>query len=166
MPRYKLHPKLGGHRVALLRRNEDGTADIVVDLGDESFPAQVPITVLDEYEDPLPPEPPHESVVRVKDRGIWQSFHGAWEGTISRERKSWAQMCELGTPVPMVPNPLAEPVELPWHVADVSVRPTADYGIRAIRVAVDQDCAFLSPDHAREMARALWAAASAADEVS
>jgi chromosome segregation ATPase len=58
--RYRLPDSLGAHRVALIHwpAIPGDLAEIVVNLGDESFPMNLPITVLVEEPDPLPSEPP------------------------------------------------------------------------------------------------------------
>ncbi len=137
----------------------------------------VPASALVEVPPPLPPEPPVESVVLVGGEAAQRfednpNYPGTpWAGVGSGQRYSWAQLCTLGgwhgdpvvAPVLLVPAP--EPVELPWTTRD-----TDDYNVEVDasdkQVYVTASAAYMTPDQAREMARALWTAADAAEAQS
>lgn len=119
---------------------------------------------------PLPEEPPVGSFVLVtvqskvlhrrNDAGIdwWDYLGKCW--------LTWAQVCELGTPVRLVPAP--EPVELPWAYhrdskSIVIVRLGSINSSCPVRIDTRDDYEYVSADAAREMARALNTAADKAE---
>lgn len=120
---------------------------------------------LTEVKPPLPPEPPVASFVvagshmlnRRDDQGIdwWDYGNRCW--------LTWAQVCELGTPVRLVPAP--EPVALPW-VGPGEYLAVESPAARTIRVTADDRDTLCTPDVAREMARALNTAADQAEATS
>jgi len=83
-----------------------------------------------EVEEPLPPEPPNFSVVRVGVRPFSRNDDAPrdggrnWHGPSSAE--TWREVCDIARestgfpPVLLVPDPLTEAPELPWEV-DLSV---------------------------------------------
>lgn len=138
--------------------------------------AIVPARLLDKVEPPLPPEPPMGAVVtltpkrpaeRVFSRDDesspyksepWFGEDGWW---------SWEEICSLGTPVRLVPDPFAEPVELPWVHAFEEGEPIKVWASSASnRAAYVEGWGHLAADDARDMAKALWAAADQAEAAS
>jgi hypothetical protein len=132
----------------------------------------------------VPPEPVNGSVVRItslirpKLRIIAERDDSA-EGAVSDERwftteagpATWVDLVGPdGVVTYLVPDPFAEPVTLPW---DAETSYGAEVGVRALdtgsvnewiqRPDVKSVVATLTPTLARDKARALWAAADAAE---
>ena len=125
----------------------------------------IPLTLLTEVAQPLPEEPPDDSIVRVGDEFYWRQADESlrWlEFGPDAAWRSWAEVCARGTPVRLVPD-LAEPVGLPWehkdrHLNDVIVQHPDSDG--EIIVAIHGRCVALDADGCRDMARALLTAAA------
>lgn len=118
-----------------------------------------------------PPEPPVGSLVHLASyHGVYERLDRGWASMKDGGAYGWGELLLLNsgdTPVRLVPDPFAEPVELPWCInggpdwsAMVSRSIRSDY---AARVAAEAD---LTADEARAMARALWATADAAEATS
>lgn len=133
---------------------------------------------LEAVKPPLPAEPPVGGVVRADfkaqdmlDIESWVFEHGeipapngnSWCGAGRDEAFSWAQICELGTPVRLVPAP--EPVNLPWECRDDANNGVLveESDVRRGQIYVDAENAHILPADAREMARALNTAADQAE---
>lgn len=131
---------------------------------------------------PPPEEPPNFAVVRVGTRAYIRddlpaANHLNWYGP--EGRKSWDELCGMANrftgfpPVLLIPDPFAEPVALPWSAATEpisSLRPTLYVeaavlpGVHITARPFGDGQWQLSPAVARDMARALWAAADAAEK--
>jgi hypothetical protein len=115
----------------------------------------------------LPEEPPVGSFVLV-DATVLQRKDSAgidWWDYGQQTWRTWEQVCQFGTPVRLVPDPFAEPAEVPWEHGDrdgswigvfESQRPWA-----AARVGTDPYRTDMTPEACRYMARVLWATADA-----
>jgi hypothetical protein len=138
----------------------------------------LPAESLTEVAPPLPPEPPVGSVVRAQapgreSGGRWVFEHtddGVWYTTAHDRPYEWRDL-RAGAPVLLVPDPFGEPVELPWRCNGVEVQQTrSDTGpghlVHVSTKGASYGFDHLPPDRAREMARALWAAANAAEVAS
>jgi hypothetical protein len=78
---------------------------------------------------PLPPEPPQDSVVAViypnTTTLVFQRWQGSWRRPGYEETYRWADINGFeGTVVTLVPDPFAEPVELPWKGQGIEVQRT------------------------------------------
>lgn len=119
---------------------------------------------------PLPEEPPPLVVVLDCDGRAWQrtgGYRGEWACTHDDEGTDWESLNHDHNPLTrLIPDPFAEPVELPW---------TCTAGdIKELTVKVVRDQVFISatddgertviPVPARAMARALMTAAADAAE--
>lgn len=122
---------------------------------------------------PLPPEPPVGTVVLVGmvfEQVLRRYEHGwAGPGDERGEYATWAEVCSLGTPVLLVPDPLAGAPELPWTDAGISV--SVKVGVEVItrgqvRVVADGDYAYLVPSVARQMGLALLRAAAEVEQAT
>lgn len=171
MSTWKLNDKLGGHTVAVISKGRGQYPwDVVVDLGDESFPMVLPATMLVEVPDPLPPQPPVGSFVFLDEPMMVlhrRDDHGIdWVNLANNNWFTWANICEMGTPVQLVPAPPV--VELPWKNHGVEVQRTiTDSGpgdhVFVSTKGASYGFAHLKPAVAREMAAALIAAADEAE---
>jgi hypothetical protein len=129
----------------------------------------IPLTLLTEVAQPLPEEPPDDSIVRVGDEVYWRQagpFHDEslrWlEFGPDAAWRSWAEVCARGTPVRLVPD-LAEPVEIPWHgeESDNAAITVDRYDEGNVSILLHgRATAWVPLDTAREMARALLTAAA------
>lgn len=179
MSRYRLPEVLGGGGVerAIGSDVPNGWIRVLVQGEDESFPMDLPATALIEIRDPIPPEPPNFSVVWIGVRAHVRDDDprggGDWWGESGRT--TWEALCRIAydrtgsPPVPLVPDPFAEPVELPWEGIDAAI------GRERLEIrAADSDghvpviipgvgAVYLTRDDSRTAARALWAAADAAE---
>ena len=174
----RLPDSLGGHVVNAVSRGNHGEPGgelwrVVVRVGDESWPMWLPGTVLVEVVPPLPPEPEPWSVVQTGAAFFERRGNEAigWYNIGGHTFVTWEQICSGGTPTRLVPDPFAEPVTLPWSLADESRAHRSEVGavrggeVRDVNRAVGEYAVgvLLSPDGARAKARALWAAADAAE---
>jgi hypothetical protein len=171
---YRLPDALGGHPVVVISRESTtpGVWWVVVRIDDETFPLWLPGTVLEEVVPPLPAEPDPWSVVQTGAAFFERRGNEAigWYNIGGHTFVTWEQICSGGTPTRLVPDPFAEPVTLPWEAADevrsyiVEVTAVGDE-VRDVNRAVEgyRVGVLLTPDGARAKARALWAAADAAE---
>ena len=126
MTRYRLPEVLGGgEHEASNEQTPMGSYAVRFDLG-LSRPLYLDLRDLTEVQPPLPPEPPIKSVVRaqlVGESEPWVFERGAlnsarWFTTGGSESYKWEQLCEVDTPVQLVPvaelwpGPVAA---LPWR---------------------------------------------------
>jgi hypothetical protein len=133
----------------------------------------------------LPEEPPNGSVVGIGEpcgASLWQrdvdeyeerDERGEWQGLHDKCWYSWVDICALGTPVRLVPDPAAN-VELPWRVpanevsvgAEVIVDVNDDGEVveRVRLVMGGYHQTLFTPAGARAKAGALAAAADAAEK--
>ena len=128
---------------------------------------------LTEIEEPLPEEPPPLAVVLDKDGKAWQhtgGYRGPWECTHDDGGEDWGDLNrDYGPLTRLVPDPSAEPVELPWskhlHESVVNVV-TGDFGEVLVETISGGRAMLLplNPPEARDMARALMTAADAAEK--
>lgn len=85
----------------------------------------IPMAALTEVKPPLPPEPLNGSFVRAgehyfqRDDQRLDMDHSAWWNLSDDRWSTWEQVCQLGTPVRLVPAP--EPVALPWQDGPLGV---------------------------------------------
>jgi len=186
--RYRLPEALGGGEVEgrLIRTGVSvgvGSWPVILAQVEGIGEISVPVSAVTEVKPPLPKEPPNFSTVRIGSRAYvrydllpdelnWYGSHG---------RNSWAELVAKSMestgfpPVVLVPDPLAEPVKLPWHAVDphsyhrVQVR-VSDADFAEDGAPPRQTVAWVAAGHthagshisapvARDMARALWAAA-------
>ena len=176
--RYRLPEVLGGGECTVVERDpaltlmgkpahvvmtEDGTY-VVVQTGT--------LTVV------MPEEPPNLTVLRAgtavyqRDDGLGRdvgSTRSWWWMAGRAQSTDWPSIARLEF-VRLVPDPFAEPVELPWggsHGLKVSQTHT-DSGpgdkVYVSTKGASYGFAHVKPSLAREMARALWAAADAAEK--
>lgn len=175
--RYRLPDALGGHPVKLTRRssNPNEMSQVLVELADESFPLLIHLMVLVEVEEQLPEEP--------ADGTVWLSASGGFAGATFARHDGWPNSSgdqrwysDAGGGIfawadiagadlrQLVPDPFAEPVQLPWKFDDGTRRAKVDRGSGVSIYLRDQhdDVVQLNwmPEVARNAARALWAAAA------
>ncbi len=130
---------------------------------------------------PLPEEPPVGSVVRAHFRlpgddadleDPWVFEHSAdtrenhWYGAGLGEGFTWAAVCALGTPVLLIPDPFAEPVELPWELPVYGDTLTVAVDGIGVGLGYSDGVGRLTTGDARVAARALWTAADKAERAS
>ena len=146
----------------------------------------VPTDMLTPVKPPLPEEPPVGTVARalltdedepwVFERLGKRTDGKDWGAAGRDEVYAWADLNVRATPVVMVPDPFAEPVELPWEL-DVSDGPRRNRTVRVnyfphapatpVLSLEGNDVKVLaevSPDQARAIANALMTAADAAQK--
>lgn len=173
MTTYRLPDALGGAKVEIVPNPSavhppmSSHVRVLVETDDESFPIDVPRSALVEVEPPPPPEPPVFSVVVVESAYAMPiafcRYPEGWAETTSVAYCDWAKVCSYGTPTRYVPNPFAEPVELPWVVhspAGTRLLVKTEGGNVVVHIG---GSALIPPQGARALARALWAAADAAE---
>jgi hypothetical protein len=130
----------------------------------------------------LPEEPPYGTVVRAlitNEDEPWvferlsmtnRTDGKNWGAAGRDEAYGWADLNVRGTPVRLVPDPFAEPVELPWerkvtpYVFIATDGGTGYLGLTIGPSEVTSHGYSLDVDEARDMARALMAAADAAEK--
>lgn len=136
---------------------------------------------------PLPPEPKALASVVQIGASFFEKRDDAginWFDVGANTWVTWEQVCSVGTPTVLVPDPFAEPVELPWHHHTddnddifVTVEPAPNGGRYAfVRMEVDAEgplrgvapgrlsaWVYLGDDAAAEFARAVLAAATQAE---
>lgn len=136
----------------------------------------VPEAALTKVEPPLPPEPPDRTIVAVGTvgRALYERNDvpdiRQWQGLHDKAWYTWAEVCEDGTPVRLVPDPAAG-VELPWsgqsrYMHTMRVESEGDGSVVIEAETSSSGIALnrlLSPEVARAMAAALLAAADAAE---
>jgi hypothetical protein len=122
----------------------------------------------------LPEEPPVGSFVLV-DATVLQRKDSAgidWWDYGQQTWRTWVQLCDLAlpdVPVLLVPDPFAEPVELPYVSTSVMVQRTEPdgtfvfLGLSTDGHSNEFEFQHLTNEQARGIARALWAAAAAGD---
>lgn len=173
MTRYRLPDALGGGEVDVLHgfARDDGRLDCdVVGVGVITVPARA----LVEVKPPLPDEPAHPTPGNLSyfvDRyGVaWHNsiHHDQWQSSGGRPNLSWGDLwLNAGPLTRLVPDPFAEPVELPWRRKfDDSSDLVVDRSKASNRaVYVDGLYGHITAEEARDMARALWTAADAAEK--
>lgn len=124
--------------------------------------------LLTEVKPPLPAEPAVGSFVHLASYyGVYERVDRGWlnAGDAAGNALEWDTLIRLNSgdaPVRLVPDPFAEPVEVPWEHEDREgyvmgvYEPTRPWS--AARVGRDDYCADLTPGACRDMARALWRA--------
>jgi len=129
--RYKLPEALGGGEYEALTDYRSKAGDDwrfrfrIPDVGLVDVPAES----LTEVKPPLPPEPPVGSVVLDQNGRVWQSRAGRpgpdsvsqWQSVMGGQQP-WTYVGTL-KPTLLVPDPFAEPVELPWEDASTMGTP-------------------------------------------
>jgi hypothetical protein len=170
---YRLIEALGGAEVEVMHgfARDDGRLDIHVPGFDGAF--TVPKHALIMVESPLPPEPPLWSVVLDRQGHAWQHIadgRGEWDCAVHDLGADWEELNrDRGPLIPLVPDPFAVPVELPWtgessYGTKVEVLGGVDVDLRIqSKSGGFPATASFKPDRARELARALWAAADQAE---
>ena len=160
-PRFKLPESLGGSEVKVLTgmAQPDARADLVdVQLADGTA-FSISRKVLVEVPAPLPPEPANGAVVKCfPTDAVYERFDDEWWTPGAEQAFDWAYICGGGDPVLLTP---VELVELPWSGWPFDV--TTSSSGPSVQVTVDHKRILLKPERAREMSRALAAAANAAD---
>jgi hypothetical protein len=168
MTTYRLPEVLGGAEAELIQWNDKHYPSFAsLDIG--GVVVIVPQEHLTEVKPPLPPEPEKPAYVVDRTEHVWQRRRTGWQ-CITGGQQSWADLWrDFGPLSRLVPDPFAEPVELPWRLRGVEVRQGVHSdggpgGLVAIRrPGGGASAQALAPCEAREMARALWAAADAAE---
>lgn len=174
MTRYKLPAVLGLAECVFHSAGHD-EGNWIVELTDvvPGMRLELPASMLTEVKPPLPEEPPVGAVLLDYSGTAWQRFTVLggtnWNSTGDDPNvTTWEGLQDEGPLTHLVPDPFAEPVELPWEHKDrdgysmgvyESQRPWA-----AARVGCGDHCADLTPDACREMANALVTAADAAEK--
>jgi hypothetical protein len=177
--RYKLPESLGGGEYDCIFDSdlcEDGRS-VAFDLPDLDRIVLLPSWILTPVKPPLPEEPPVGAYriggvlcMRVSSEPAKCWVYQTKDELFSEE--TFADLCsDFGTDVVrLVPDPFAEPVALPWkngHGVEVSQTRT-DTGmgdqVYVSTKYASYGFAHVEPDVARDMARALWAAAGAAEK--
>lgn len=144
----------------------EGAAAFVIDINPK---------LLTEVKPPLPEEPPIGSVVLDDDGHAWQRFARAvgdprtseWFSAGEAADEDWAGLNAYGPLTRLVPDPFAEPIGLPWTTGPVGVG-YEPFGLgggpHKVAVSVRGEQANVTAMVARDMARALWAAADQAEK--
>lgn len=188
MTTYRLPDALGGGEVEIVTPAWADKAIVceVALVSDPSVRVTLARRLLVEVTPPLPPEP-LTGYYLLKENSAAPLFvaeheqdYGQWYVAGHEKAFSWSELCAHWPSLSftrLVPDPFAEPVELPWvgvaqkfssiGPAEVSVELCEQPGLRfLVRVAArpfgDGEWR-LSWPRAREMARALWAAADTAE---
>jgi hypothetical protein len=167
--RYRFPPELGGgERPSSPNRDAPpGTVAFAVTDVDNTgaWVVYVPLALLTKV-DPPRPEPPMWSVVQIGG-SFFERTDRDWVDLTTGARLPWVQVCEVGTPTRLVPDPSGDPVELPWtHVDPYGAKATIrTWPVGIVRVEIPGSCDLLAGE-ARSMAHALWAAADAAERES
>jgi hypothetical protein len=177
--RYNLPKALGGGEVEALGP-ASGAVVVVAPLEAPEIRVTLPWQWLTEVKPLLPEEPAIGTVVLDRYGQAWQNT-GGWSCTTSTDDEPWSELhTRYGPLARLVPDPFAEPVELPWEATDdgadateadakyrrVDVSLSAANGHKDVIVRVDVgrvNGIALSHGTARAMARALMAAADAAE---
>lgn len=162
--------ELGGGRVHVKEADTGDDQYALVFSDSPLTPDEATEAYRQSLEPALPPEPPAYSVVQIGASFFERRFDAAvnWFDVAAQSWLTWEQVCSVGTPTRLVPDPFAEPVPLPWRgrdqVEDCTVEvqerdhdehvPVSILGIKTI---------YLDRDDARSMARALIAAADKAE---
>jgi hypothetical protein len=167
MPRYRLHDALGGEEMDDLE--EAGAPIGTVAFILEGHLVCVARGLLTEVKPPLPPELP-VGLYQDANGQVWQ-HESNWWGPGAEVATDWENAHRHGPFTRLVPDPFAEPVTLPWRCNGVEVQQTrSDTGPGHLVHVSTKNASYgfdhLPPDRAREMARALWAAANAAEVAS
>lgn len=123
---------------------------------------------------PPPEEPPIGAVVLDSDNRAWQhtmGHRGDWESTYDDMGDDWSGLNEGAGPLTLlVPDPFAEPVELPLRLVCAATKddtleiagPDDDHQIRLSILGLGS--VYLDQRQARTAARALMSAADAAEK--
>lgn len=128
--------------------------------------------LLDVVKPTLPEEPPVGTVVLVEAPAaiplVFFRYPDGWAEPAQSTYYDWGKVNSYGTPVRYVPDPFAEPVELPWssHLDHSAINVVKDDG-RVLLEVVSGGRAMLRimpPSVARELVRALMTAADAAEK--
>jgi len=178
--RYKLPESLGGGEYETV----DATGAIasceafIVD----GHTVLVHRALLTEVKAPLPEEPPYGTVVRtlIRDEDEPWVFERLsmsdrtdgknWGAAGRDEAYAWADLNVRAAPIILVPDPFAEPVELPWErkgTPYVFIATDGGTGYLGLTIGPSEITSHgysLDADEARDMARALMAAAEAAEK--
>ena len=103
--RYRLPEVLGGAEYESVGKHGD-----MVGFDFPNFPDRMwlPASVVIKVEPPLEEPRTMGSVVQIDGAGLWVLSYSSpdtrWLGIHSRDLKSWTELCELGTPVRLVPQ--------------------------------------------------------------
>jgi len=175
--RYTL-PDLAGVEVQILPRPQgprpDGRVDVtVIQWGRGPITVTLPHRLLTPVKPPLPPEPPDTSVVRNPDPELSVrvyerddrscQYPRVWFAAGDEEASTWAEVCALGTPVLLAPDPFTEPVNLPFTVTDEDGDKLTVHGARHVGAVITIQHAHgvaatmsLTHDQASHVMGALW----------
>jgi len=177
MTTYRLPEALGGGEVEIVTPAWAGNAIICeVALVDQpDVKVSLARSLLTEVEPPLPPEPAPGSVLRCNDGYLHIRRGSGMARSDHREGYStWAEIVASHDQplVRLVPDPFAEPVELPWRqrIGKYSTATVSRTVVGEITLSLDSGGRVMAPDlttaDAKSIARALWAAADAAEAKS
>lgn len=176
--RYRLPEALGGGECILLNPpSGNGVyARATIGEGEDAFTIDLDRNLLTPVKPPLPEEPPVGAyrVGGVMCMRVSAEPAKCWvyqtKGELFDE-DTFAELCDnFGTEVvPLVPDPFAEPVKLPWSSrigefpTTVRVELCTDGVSLVLQSGGRRICPDLAPEEARELARALMTAADAAE---
>jgi hypothetical protein len=163
--KYRLPEALGGGECVLDGRVFENSASIYarvkVGEGEDSFTIDLNRHLLTEIKDPLPEEPPVGAFVLV-NTSVFQRKDTAgidWWDYGQQTWRNWEEVCEFGTPVSLVPDPFAEPVELPWQGSDQDGGVMVDWYDDGVVLRLSgRATAWFPLAVARDVARAFWTA--------
>lgn len=124
-----------------------------------------------EVAEPLPPEPPVLSIANFGDEGPFiRRTLARWQNLGGYDFE-YADLCRFGSPVLLVPDPLAEAPDLPWSSNGADVRSLTSVEVNG-RTVLDTvnigrgnpgQTAMLTPELARAKGLALLRAAAVAE---
>lgn len=164
MTTYRLPAALGGGEYEEYRHADGGTEAPTgtVAFLEAGAVFTVARSLLTKVEPLPPPEPPPGSVAQCNDSYIHIRQGASWTDH-DDIYSTWARLCAMHSkPLTLlVPDPFAEPVELPWAKGSLRVERGRTPGW--VRVTAPDVPVETTPARAREFARALWAAADAAE---
>jgi hypothetical protein len=168
MTRYRLPDDLGGSEVNEHEIDPALTVDgrrgriVRTDAGTVLAVAEDHLTLVPP---PLPPEPEFGAVLRCDDGYLHIRKGRSWND----HGDGYCTWAELNTAhdrplVRLVPDPFAEPVELPWRLTFDDDEPIlVSHSTASNRVAYVSGWGHLTADDCRAMARALWTIADEED---
>jgi hypothetical protein len=175
---YRLPDTLGGAECEIVSDHIPGYPSYVAVAVDKGRSVIVPSDWLTEVRPKLPPEPPDDSTVRIAETRphvYHRDDHGGdsraayrWYVPGGDAARSWADLCALGLPVLLVPDPAAgaEPSgEGTCHTdRRVLLRVRLSGYVVCVEVYEDgqRQSVELTPEDAESVARTLWAAAEKA----
>jgi hypothetical protein len=179
--RFLLPAEMVNHECVISRTGDEDFVRATTWVEGHAISVTLPFSLLTPVKPPLPEEPPVGKVVLDSRGRVWQRTQGgrfSWDCVVSSlHEHEWevvAAPCDGRGPVLLVPDPLAgEPIQLPWRdersntslaVAAVhcgkGLIPSIQVTDRTFTVTYDFD----DSAHAREFARAVWAAATQTDK--